>query len=122
VGFPQAAKNTHNDMHQKDISRRDEYRSKRELPPKRADLSFTLAGKAWKRISFNRKQKVRATKHTYDWTWHGCNQAKPSNITLPSPLCGLPDTQYHMFMKCTYPNIIITKSQILQDKTKEITD
>jgi hypothetical protein len=76
-------------------------------------------------MSFNKKQKARATKHIYDWTWHGRNQAKSSNTPLPCPLCGSPDTQYHMFMECTHPNMRTTTAQILQDlekTTKEITD
>jgi hypothetical protein len=48
---------------------------------------------------------------------------KPSNTPLPCPLCGLPDTQYHIFMECTHPNMRTTTAQILQDlekTTKEI--
>jgi hypothetical protein len=125
LGFKQAVSNINNTKHNTYKEQRDISRATRGLPPKWNKQSYELAGKIWKRMSFNIKQKARATKHIYDWTWHGRNQGKSLNTTLPCPLCGLPDTQYHMFMECTHENIRTTQAQILQDlenTTQEITD
>jgi hypothetical protein len=64
--------------------------------------------------------KTKSTSHETHIRLDGGNQAKPSNTPLPCPLCGLPDTQYHMFMECIHPNMRTTTAQILQDLRAQI--
>ena len=128
MSFKSILSDHYHGMHTEYIRRRDEhYRRQRNLPPKWKNSTFLQAGRTWKRLAHTISARAKATKHIYDWTWTGQNQAKGdhSGSSHTCKLCDQPDTQYHLFNECNHPILQTIRHSImhnLKTTTEEITD
>ena len=127
TSFKATLSDHNNHKHKEYINTREAYRKIRKLPPKWSNSTFLLAGKIWKRLAHTISARAKATKHIYDWTWTGQNQAKENTGTqaLPCKICNEPDTQYHLFSECNHPILTSLRQSIMTNLTntsKEITD
>ena len=103
---------------------RDEFRFKESQDPKWVTRTLQNAGTWHNSKNHQWTERARISKLAYDWYWHGTKSAQSKDGYGAQPdvciICGESDSQEHMLLGCSHPDLVHIRQDVRSNITKYI--